>query len=116
MRESTPPSDTACVKRVTAEVAEVLRAGGTGGGGAEVRDFGALVGRLSASARAALLAQAPAFQLRATFDPDAWIVTARASSPPRAAAGAPMVTAALEVRLVHAGRRVAVVRRRTWVE
>jgi hypothetical protein len=43
-------------------------------------------------------------------EPDAWIVTARGH------AGTPPVAAALEVRLVRAGPRAAIVRRRSWIE
>jgi general secretion pathway protein K len=65
---------------------------------------------LSPPARDALLR---AYQELATLTaptPDAWIVTARARS------GAPPVTAVVQVRLVRAGARAAVVRRRSWVE
>jgi hypothetical protein len=43
-------------------------------------------------------------------EPDAWLVTARGVT------GFPQVTAVLEVRLVRAGARAAIVRRRTWLE
>jgi hypothetical protein len=45
-----------------------------------------------------------------TAVPDAWIIVARGWS------GIPRVTADVELRLVRAGWRAAIVRRRTWVE
>lgn len=46
----------------------------------------------------------------ATPEPEAWIVEARG------AVGAPPLTQVVQVRLVRAGRRAAVVRRKTWSE
>jgi hypothetical protein len=65
---------------------------------------------LSPPAREALLR---AYQDLASLTapvPDAWIVTARGRS------GTPALTAAVQVRLVRAGARAAVVRRRSWIE
>lgn len=45
-----------------------------------------------------------------TSEPDAWTLTARGIS------GAPAVTVALELVLVRAGDRAAIVRRRTWIQ
>lgn len=65
---------------------------------------------LSATARGALLARYPDLVRLTTAEPDAWILTALG------VAGAPTVTVVLEVRLVRAGSRAAVVRRSTWVK
>ncbi|CAA9368253.1 MAG: hypothetical protein AVDCRST_MAG68-5179 [uncultured Gemmatimonadetes bacterium] len=65
---------------------------------------------LSGAARAALERGASELAARTTDAPDAWVVTARAR------VGTPAVAAALEVRLVRAGERAAVVRRRSWTE
>ena len=46
----------------------------------------------------------------ATTMPDAWILTSRGI------AGTPRITEVIELRLVFAGERAAVVRRRTWIE
>jgi hypothetical protein len=46
----------------------------------------------------------------AVTEPEAWIVEARGT------VGAPPLTQVVQVRLVRAGRRAAVVRRRTWSE
>lgn len=78
--------------------------------GAPVGDLLAVGGRLSPEARAALLARYPELVRLTTMQSDAWIVTSRAR------AGTLAVTAVLEVRLVRAGTRAAIVRRRTWVE
>jgi len=70
----------------------------------------ALADGLSPGSRDALLR---AYQELATLTaptPDAWIVTARGRS------GTPPLTAAVQARLVRAGPRAAVVRRRSWVE
>ena len=48
-------------------------------------------------------------QLSTTI-PDAWILTSRGS------VGSPPITEAIELRLVLAGARAAIVRRRTWIE
>lgn len=63
---------------------------------------------LSREARAALFARYPGLVPLVTTEPDAWIVTSRASEGTRA------VSASIEVRLVRAGTRAAIVRRRTW--
>lgn len=52
----------------------------------------------------------PGEPVQTTTHPDAWIVTARGHE------GEPPATAVLEVRLVRAGPRAAVVRRRGWTE
>ena len=76
---------------------------------APVTDLLAFAGQLSPSARQALLARYADLVRFTTIEPDGWILTARAKS------GAPAVTAVLEVRLVRAGNRAAIVRRRTWI-
>jgi len=65
---------------------------------------------LSPDARDALMAAYPELARRTTTQPDAWILTARGWS------GVPRVSVDIQVRLVRAGPRAAVVRRRMWVE
>jgi DNA uptake protein ComE-like DNA-binding protein len=66
--------------------------------------------RLSASARAELDRRLPELATMTTAEPDGWVVTARGK------VGEPAVTAVLELGLVRAGVRAAIVRRRTWTE
>lgn len=73
-------------------------------------DLSTLSTRLSHVGAAAFGTQLGTLQARTTPEPDAWILTAWGT------AGAPPVTAALELRLVRSGVRAALVRRRTWVE
>jgi general secretion pathway protein K len=77
--------------------------------GARVEDMAALAGALSPGARERMLARYSDLVHAATVETDAWILQARAD------AGAPAVTVVVELRLVRAGDRAAVVRRRTWV-
>ena len=70
----------------------------------------ALAGELSPEARASLLARYAELARLTTSEPDAWIATARGRVD-----GSP-ITSVIEVRLVRAGTRAAVVRRRSWVE
>lgn len=72
------------------------------------RDLLAFAASLSREARMALLARYPELAALVTTEPDAWILTSRASSGTRG------VGATIEVRLVRAGTRAAIVRRRTW--
>ena len=72
----------------------------------ELLAFAAL---LSREARAALLARYPELVALVATEPDAWIVRSRATEGPR-----DIIAAAIEVRLVRAGTRAAIVRRRTW--
>jgi type II secretory pathway component PulK len=69
-----------------------------------------LGGSLADAPRAELVRRAQELAMLTTSVPDAWSVTSRARL------GTPPVTAVIEVRLVRAGDRAAVVRRRTWVE
>lgn len=78
--------------------------------GLPVGDLAAFAAALPPSARAELLARYPELVRLTTRAPDAWILTSRATL------GSPAVTAAIEVRLVLAGHRAAIVRRRTWSE
>jgi type II secretory pathway component PulK len=77
--------------------------------GVRVEDMAALAGSLSTGARAKMLARYSDLVHAATVETDAWILQARADS------SAPAVTVVVELRLVRAGDRAAVVRRRTWV-
>lgn len=76
--------------------------------GQQTADLLAFSASLSREARAALLARYPELVALVTTDPDAWIVTSTAAQGPRS------VGATIEVRLVRAGARGAIVRRRTW--
>lgn len=78
--------------------------------GAPVADLLALGGEGSPAARAALMAHEIELERLTTTEPDAWIVTSRAQGV------ASPVTPVLEVRLVRAGERAAVVRQRAWLE
>jgi len=79
-------------------------------GGTPVADLLSLGAELSPEGRAALLAYYPDLVRLTTSEPDAWVLTARGT------AGAPGVTFVLELRLVRAGDRAAVVRRRTCMQ
>ena len=72
------------------------------------RDLLAFAASLSREARAEMLARYPELVALVTTEPDAWIITSSAKEGPRA------VSASIEVRLVRAGTRAAIVRRRTW--
>jgi type II secretory pathway component PulK len=74
------------------------------------KDLVALGAELSPAARAALLAHYAELSRVTTAEPDAWIVTTSVRD------GSPAVIAATEARLVRAGTRAAIVRRRSWVE
>lgn len=87
-----------------ARIAEV-RARGAGVGG--LIAFGSV---LSPNAKATLLASYAQLARVTATEPDAWILVARGWS------GVPHVTADVEVRLVRAGARAAIVRRRAWTE
>jgi hypothetical protein len=76
--------------------------------GIPVTDLLAFAGELSPAAWQALLARYPDLVRLTTTEPEAWILTARAS------AGVPAVTVVVEVRLARAGTRAAIVRRRVW--
>jgi type II secretory pathway component PulK len=74
-----------------------------------IGDLVAFAGQLSPNARERLLSGYAELVARTTPEPDAWILTARATT------GSPAVTAVLELRLVRGGDRAAIVRRRTWI-
>ena len=65
---------------------------------------------LSTAARATLMQHYPELARLTTAEPDAWLLTSYGRD------GSPPVTAAIEARLVRAGTRAAVVRRRSWLE
>ena len=77
--------------------------------GAPPGELLAFAASLSREARAALLARYPELVALVATEPDAWIVTSRATDGPRH-----IITATIEARLVRAGTRAAIVRRRTW--
>ena len=78
--------------------------------GAPALELLALAGELSVEARATLVAHYAELARLTTPEPDAWIVTSVARDD-----GSP-VTAGMDIRLVRAGTRAAVVRRRSWIE
>jgi type II secretory pathway component PulK len=78
--------------------------------GDAVHDITSFPGSLSPGARDELLRRFPEYVSAATVEPEAWIVQARAG------VGTPPAVAVLEVRLVRAATRAALVRRRTWTE
>jgi type II secretory pathway component PulK len=80
------------------------------GRGAQAVELIALAAELSPEARASLLARYAELARLTTSEPDAWIVTSRAR------VGGSPVTPVIEARLVRAGTRAAVVRRRSWIE
>jgi type II secretory pathway component PulK len=73
-------------------------------------DLAAFTGSLSPTARDEALRRFPELAGLMAAEPEAWIVTARAG------AGTPPAVSAVEVRLVRAAERAAIVRRRTWTE
>lgn len=77
-------------------------------GGQAIGDIGTLAATLSPSARDTLAAHYGDLTRLTTGDPDAWVLVARGRS-----GSAPPVAASIEVLLVRAGARVAIVRRRT---
>lgn len=78
--------------------------------GERVADLAAFTGSLSPGARERAMGRFPELAGAGVAEPDAWIVTARGG------VGVPPAVSVLEVRLVRAGTRAAVVRRRTWTE
>jgi len=78
--------------------------------GERVVDLAAFSGVLSPGARQAFEQAYASLAPRVALEPDAWIVASRAED------GQPAVAAVVEMTLVRAGTRVAVVRRRTWTE
>jgi len=75
-----------------------------------ITDLLSFATELSPGARDTLQSHYGDFVELATTTPDAWILTSRGT------AGAPRVTEVIELRLVLAGGRAAIVRRRTWIE
>ena len=70
----------------------------------------ALSAELSSNSRAALLPHYAELARLTTAEPEAWVVTGRGR------AVSSNVSAVIELRLVRAGRRAAIVRRRSWIE
>lgn len=78
--------------------------------GEAVGDLAAFVGGLSPGARDEAQRRYPELVGAAVTEPEAWIVTARGAQ------GTPPVVGVVELRLVRAAERAAIVRRRTWTE
>lgn len=78
--------------------------------GVQVTDLAAFTGALSPSARDLALRHFPELVGAAVVEPEAWILRGRG------AVGTPPAVSVVEVRLVRAGDRAAIVRRRTWTE
>jgi hypothetical protein len=76
--------------------------------GKQIGDLAGIADGLSPAAREALLAHYAALVGLTTTAPESWILTAKA------VAGLPTASSAIEVRIVRAGARAAIVRRRTW--
>lgn len=77
--------------------------------GVATGDLTELMARLSPAARQEILGRYSDLVHVATSEPDAWILDARAT------AGSPAITVDIEVRLVRAGDRAAIVRPRMWI-
>jgi type II secretory pathway component PulK len=78
--------------------------------GVPATDLLALSARLSPTARATLVSRYADLARMTVTEPDAWILESRSS------AGARTITDVVELRLVRAGARAAIVRKRSWVE
>jgi type II secretory pathway component PulK len=78
--------------------------------GIQITDILALSARLSPAARATLISRYADLARLTVTEPDAWILQSRSS------AGNPAITRVVELRLVRAGTRSAIVRKRSWVE
>ncbi|HEU4557049.1 MAG TPA: hypothetical protein VFS20_04340 [Longimicrobium sp.] len=103
-----PPAVLASLPGVGAEaVARLLEMRARG---EAVADLAAFTGSLSPGARQELERAYAELAPRVALAPDAWIVTSRAAE------GQPEVAAVVEVTLVNAGTRVAVIKRKTWSE
>lgn len=74
-----------------------------------VADLSTFSGELSPGGRQLLLTNYAELTRTSVTEPDAWIVSTRAN------AGVPAVVAMVELRLVRAGTRAAIVRRRSWI-
>jgi len=67
-----------------------------------------IAGSVSSASRDSIFAHFATLSQLTTTEPDAWILTCRASS------GSPAVTATVEMRLARGGSRASVVRWRSW--
>jgi general secretion pathway protein K len=76
--------------------------------GEQVTSLLALGSSLSSRSADSILAHFPEISRMTTLEPDAWILTARGTS------GDSGVEATIELRLVRAGKRAAILRRRSW--
>jgi len=76
--------------------------------GREVGSLQEIGAAVSSASRDSIMANFVPLSQAVTTEPDAWVLTCRASS------GSPPVTATVELRLALAGSRVAVVRWRSW--
>ena len=78
--------------------------------GERVAELPAFTGSLSPTASEHAMRRFPELVGAVVTEPEAWIVTGRG------AVGSPAAVSAVELRLVRAGDRAAIVRRRTWTE
>jgi hypothetical protein len=76
--------------------------------GVQVGDLSAIAAALAPNSRASLLVHYAELVRLTTTTPEAWTLSSRV------AIGQPALVAMLELRLVNAGTRAAVVRRRSW--
>jgi type II secretory pathway component PulK len=77
--------------------------------GASPEDLTAIAAQLSPNARRLMLSRYADLVHAATIEPDSWIMQGRATF------GSPAVTVVVELKLVRAGDRAAIVRTRVWV-
>jgi type II secretory pathway component PulK len=78
--------------------------------GETVTDLAAFTGSLSRGAQEEAMRNFPSLVGAVVVEPEAWIVRARGG------VGTPPVVSVVEARLMPAGERAAIVRRRTWIE
>jgi hypothetical protein len=78
--------------------------------GERVAEMPAFTGRLSPAGRDRVMRRFPDLVEVVATEPDAWILTSRAT------VGSPPAGSVVEVRLVRAGNRAAISRRRTWTD
>jgi type II secretory pathway component PulK len=76
--------------------------------GRPIGDLAAIADGLSPPAKDALLSHYAQLVSLTTPVPEAWVLLAKTTS------GSPAVSSTIEIRLIRAGTRAAIVRRRTW--
>lgn len=103
-----PPGVLLALPGFTAEaVARVMEARATG---RPYQSFLEISQALAPAARDSFAPAVPVLAASITFEPVAWVITARST------AGRPPVTVALELQIGHSGGTVGITRRRSWIE